>query len=249
MCHGALLCFPAIKKNDSKIKCKSEKNASETAHILEQDDKKLNSERSTKFEDKYSELEKMLIMESTTQDKVKKQMQKMKKGAQQLTHEEASMMPQQQIHQESKDTSLDESAIDAFAVANEGTAAADSQGRVNEDDADGMRSKKENVTNETIECKATATAACETEASAAATTKTYERTTADMQWGRRSDANDARRRRGKGEEVVEKAMESASARAANEKEEIAMESRDDQNEQRWEKDEEIKAHIEERKNQ
>ena len=112
-----------------------------------------------------------------------------------------------------------------------------------------MRSKKENVTDETIERKATTTAAGETEASAAANTKTFERTTADVQWRSRSDANDARRRRGKGEELVEKAMESASARAANEKEEIATESRDDQNEQRCEKDEEIKAHIEERKNQ
>ena len=41
-------------------------------------------------------------MKSTTEDKIKKQMQKMKKGAQQLTLEEASMMPQQQIHPESK---------------------------------------------------------------------------------------------------------------------------------------------------
>ena len=112
-----------------------------------------------------------------------------------------------------------------------------------------MRSKKENVTDETIERKATATAAGETEASAAATTKTYERTTADVQWGRRSDANDARRRRGKGEELVEYTMESVSARAANEKEEISTESRHDKNEQRCEKDEEIKAHIEERKHQ
>ena len=110
-----------------------------------------------------------------------------------------------------------------------------------------MRSKKENVTDETIERKATATAAGETEVSAAATTKTYERTTADMQWGRRSDANDARRRRGKGEELVEYTIESALARAANEKEEISTESRHDKNEQRCEKDEEIKAHIEERK--
>ena len=54
--------------------------------------------------------------------------------------------------------------------------------------------------------------------SAAANTKTYERTTGDMQWGRRSDANDARRRRGKGEELVECTMESVSARAANVKE-------------------------------
>ena len=44
-------------------------------------------------------------------------------------------------------------------------------------------------------------------------------------------------------------MESVSARAANEKEEMSTESRHDKNEQRWEKDEEIKAHIEERKNQ
>ena len=63
---------------------------------------KLNSERSIKFEEKYSELEKRLIVESITEDKMKKQMQKMKKGAQQLTLKEASMMPQQQIHQESK---------------------------------------------------------------------------------------------------------------------------------------------------
>ena len=41
-------------------------------------------------------------MKSTTEDKMKKQMQKMKKGAQQLMFEEVSMMPQQQIHQESK---------------------------------------------------------------------------------------------------------------------------------------------------
>ena len=154
MCHGALCIFLPPKKNDSQIKCKSEKNASETAHILDQDDKKLNSERSTKFEDKYSELEQRLIVESTTEDKMKKQMQKMKKGAQQLMLEEASMMPQQQIHPESKrQHPLDESAIDADAVANEGTAAADSQGRVNEDDADGMRSKKENVTDETNRVK------------------------------------------------------------------------------------------------
>ena len=115
-------------------------------------------------------------MESTTEDKMKKQMQKMKKGAQQLTLEEASMMPAAANPSRVKDTSLDESAIDADAVANEGTAAADSQGRVNEDDADGMRSKKENVTDETIERKATGTAAGETETSAAANTKTYERT-------------------------------------------------------------------------
>ena len=42
-------------------------------------------------------------------------------------------------------------------------------------------------------------------------------------------------------------MESASARAASEKEEISTESRHDKNEQRCEKDEEVKAHIEERK--
>ena len=42
-------------------------------------------------------------------------------------------------------------------------------------------------------------------------------------------------------------MESASVRAANEKEEISTESRHDKNEQRCEKDKEIKAHIEERK--
>ena len=94
--------FPATKKNDSQIKCKSAKNTSETAHILDQDDKKLNSERSTKFEDKYSELEKRLIVESTTEDKMKKQVQKMKKGTQQSTLGKASMMPQQQIHQESR---------------------------------------------------------------------------------------------------------------------------------------------------
>ena len=66
---------------------------------------------------------------------------------------------------------------------------------------------------------------------------------------KRSDANDARRRRGKGEELVEYTMESASARAANEKEEISTESRHDKNEQRCEKDEEIKATIEERQHQ
>ena len=63
-----------------------------------------------------------------------------------------------------KDTPLDESAIDADAVAKtkegEGTAA-DSQGRVNEVDADGLRSKKENDTDEAIVRKATATAAGE----------------------------------------------------------------------------------------
>ena len=100
-CVMAHFVFPATKKNDSQIKCKSGKNTSETAHILHQDDKKLNSERSTKFEDKYSELEKRLIVETTTEDKMKKQMQKMKKGLQQSTLEEVSMMPQQQIHQES----------------------------------------------------------------------------------------------------------------------------------------------------
>ena len=85
----------------------------------------------------------------------------------------------------------------------------------------------------------------ETEASAA-NTKTYGRTTADMQWRRRSDAHDARRRRANGEDLVEYTMESASARAANEKE-SSTESRHDKNEQRCEKDEEIEAFIEERK--
>ena len=145
------LYFPATKKNDSQIKCKSEKNASETAHILDQDDKKLNFERSTKFEDKHSELEQRLIVESTTEDKNEETDAKDEEGSTAINvrrgvNDAAAANPSRV-----KDTSLDESAIDADAVANEGTAAADSQGRVNEDDADGMRSKKENVTDETIE--------------------------------------------------------------------------------------------------
>ena len=196
-------------------------------------------------------------------NKMKKQMQKMMKGSQQSTLEEGVNGATAANPSRVNDTPVDESAIDADAVAKtkegEGTAAADSRGRVNEDDADGMRSKRENVTDETIERKATATAARppskltqslepkkmtagETEASTAANTKTYERTTADLQWRRRSDANDARRRRANGEELVEYTMESASARAANEKEEISTESRHDKSEQRCEKDEEIKAH-------
>ena len=100
--RNAHFAFPATKKNDSQIKCKQGKNTSETAQILHQDDKKLNSERSTKFEDTYFELEKRLNVQTTKEDKLKKQMQKMKKGSQQSTLEEVSMMPQQQIHQESK---------------------------------------------------------------------------------------------------------------------------------------------------
>ena len=38
-CVMAHFVFTATKKNDSQIKCKSEKNTSETAHILHQDDK------------------------------------------------------------------------------------------------------------------------------------------------------------------------------------------------------------------
>ena len=113
-CVMAHFVFPATKKNDSQIKCKSEKNTSETAHILHQDDKKLNSQRSTKFEDEYTELEKRLIVQKTKEDKMKKEMQKMKKGSQQSTLEgvnDATAADPSRV----KDTPLDESAIDADA--------------------------------------------------------------------------------------------------------------------------------------
>ena len=72
-----------------------------------------------------------------------------------------------------------------------------------------MRSKKENVTDETIERKPQVLQQVKRKHQQPPTQKHMKGLTADVQWGRRSDANDAKRRRGKDEELVEKTMGSA----------------------------------------
>ena len=128
-CVMAHFVFLATKKIDSQIKCKSEKNTSETAHILHQDDKKLNSQRSTKFEDEYSELEKSYRAKNKKRQNEERDAKdeevitaiNARRGVNDATAANPSRV---------KDTPLDESAIDADAVAQtqegEGTAAADS---------------------------------------------------------------------------------------------------------------------------
>ena len=236
------LYFPATKKNDSQIKCKSEKNASETAHILDQDDKKLNSERSTKFEDKYSELEQRLIVESTTEDKMKKQMQKMKKGAQQLMLEEASMMPQQQIHPESK--------------THHSTRAPSMQTQLPMKGPQQQTLKEESMKMMQTECEArrrmsrTKQSSEKPQLLQQVKRKHQQPPTQKHMKGLQQTCNGEEEvmqtmqedEEEKAKELVEYTIESALARAPNEKEEISTESRHDKNEQRCEKDEEIKAH-------
>ena len=104
--------FPVTKKNHSQIKYRSEKNTSETAHILDQDNKQLNSEKNTKFEEKYNELEKRIVMKSASEGKAKEDKKekvetKKKKGntavdAQRSVNEAAAANPSRD-----KDTPLD----------------------------------------------------------------------------------------------------------------------------------------------
>ena len=121
-CALAHFVFLVTKQINSQIKYKTGKNTSETAHILDQDNDNLNSEKSTKFEEKYNELRKRIMTKSASDGKTKEDKKEQVETKKRRTHQltlgrvcviEAAAANPSRVN----DTPLDESAIDVDAVA------------------------------------------------------------------------------------------------------------------------------------